>query len=340
VEQEIHFCGPPGGRIAYAVVGQGPPLVLTAWWIGNIELQWRSARFRAFVEALARDRTVVRYDVPGHGLSDPAADGEADLESELAALEAVVDEVGEHPVSLFGSSSGGCSAIAFAARQPERVERLLLYGSYAHGNAVAPPEVRDALTRLVRTHWGLGSRALADVFIPSAGPEEREDFTRYEREAGSPEGAAELLQLAYRLDVRNLLPSVRVPTLVLHRRQDRAIRFALGRELAAAIPGATFVALPGNDHFPWFGDMDSVVRPVHSFLGASAPVSDAHDGGLSGREREILLLVAEGLSDSEIAERLVLSRHTVHRHVANIRNKLGQHSRAAAVAEAARLGLI
>jgi len=200
--------------------------------------------------------------------------------------------------------------------------------------------VREALTNLLRSRWGLGARALADVFIPSAGPRDRDEFTRYERQASSPERVAELLQLVYRLDVRELLASVRVPTLVLHRRHDRAIPFALGRELAAAIPGATFVALPGTDHFPWYGDMASVVRPVLSFLGASVPVTAADDGGLSGREREILLLVAEGLSDSEIADRLVLSPHTVHRHVANIRNKLRQHSRAAAVAEAARLGLI
>ncbi len=140
--------------------------------------------------------------------------------------------------------------------------------------------------------------------------------------------------------MRDLLGSIDVPTLVLHRRHDRAIPFDLGRELAAGIPGATFVPLPGNDHFPWYGDPDSVVRPVLSFLGASLPLGAPDDGGLSGREREILMLVAEGLSDAEIAERLVLSPHTVHRHVANIRNKLRQHSRAAAVAEAARLGLI
>jgi len=140
VEQEIHFCGAPGRRIAYALVGHGPPLVLTAWWIGNVELQWRSALFREFVEALARDRTVVRYDAPGMGLSDPAPNGEADLDSELAALEAVVDELGDARAAVFGSSSGGCSAIAFAARRPDRVDRLLLYGAYADGRTVAPPE--------------------------------------------------------------------------------------------------------------------------------------------------------------------------------------------------------
>jgi DNA-binding CsgD family transcriptional regulator len=152
------------------------------------------------------------------------------------------------------------------------------------------------------------------------------------------------LGLVYRLDVRAQLPLVRQPALVVHRRDDRAVPFRLGREVAAAIPGATFIPLQGSAHFPWHGDVDSVVRACREALapGQSSPrdASEPERVLLSSREREVLACVARGLSDREIAEQLVLSSHTVHRHVANIRRKLGRTSRTAAVAEAARLGLL
>jgi DNA-binding CsgD family transcriptional regulator len=153
-----------------------------------------------------------------------------------------------------------------------------------------------------------------------------------------------LLGLVYRLDVRAQLALVRAPALVVHRRDDRAVPFRLGRQIAAAIPRATFVPLQGSAHFPWHGDADSVVRACREALApAQPPPSPANapdPAGVSTREREILACVARGLSDREIAEQLVLSPHTVHRHVANIRRKLGRTSRTAAVAEAARLGIL
>jgi DNA-binding CsgD family transcriptional regulator len=153
-----------------------------------------------------------------------------------------------------------------------------------------------------------------------------------------------LLGLVYRLDVRAQLALVRAPALVVHRRDDRAVPFRLGRQIAAAIPRATFVPLQGSAHFPWHGDADSVVRACREALAPaqpSTPHATQPDGAvLSTREREVLACVARGLSDREIAEQLVLSPHTVHRHVANIRRKLGRTSRTAAVAEAARLGIL
>jgi DNA-binding NarL/FixJ family response regulator len=136
---------------------------------------------------------------------------------------------------------------------------------------------------------------------------------------------------------------VRAPTVVVHRRDDRAIPYRLGRELAAAIPSATLVPLAGNAHFPWAGDSDSVARALRSALEtdtAARPDGRAPLVLLSPREREVLELIASGLSDQEIAQQLVVSPHTVHRHVANIRNKFGRTTRAAAVAEAVRLGML
>ena len=185
---------------------------------------------------------------------------------------------------------------------------------------------------------------LSDLFLGSAEHAEHERFAKLQREAADAETAAALLRLVYRLDVRACLPLVRRPTLVVHRRDDRAVPYRLGREVAAAIPGATFIPLQGSAHFPWHGDVDSVVRACREALAPehSTPhdISEPERVLLSDREREIIACVARGLSDREIAEQLVLSPHTVHRHVANIRRKLGRTSRTAAVAEAARLGLL
>jgi pimeloyl-ACP methyl ester carboxylesterase/DNA-binding CsgD family transcriptional regulator len=344
-EVEIRFLGFGGRRVAYAVSGEGPPLVAPAWWVSHLELNWRDRAFRSFWDAVGEGHTLVRYDGPGVGMSD--RDGplhERTLETDVALLGAVLDELGLERVALLGGSSGGAAAIAFAARFPDRVERLSLCGAYAHGDAIAPPEVRDAIVATVRSHWGLGSRVLADIFLGDAGAEERERFARLQRAAASAETAAALLELVYRLDVRAELESVRAPTQVVHRRRDRAIPYEQGRALAAAIPGATLVPLHGSAHLPWAGDAQPVARALRAFLtpDAEAERTDGEPAAalLSGREREVLSLVAQGLSEREIAEQLVLSPHTVHRHVANIRHKLGRSSRAAAVAEATRLGLI
>ena len=318
-------------------MGSGPPLVLPAWWVSHLELDWQQPAFRSFVETLATQRTVIRYDPPGAGMSDGA---KLDLDGELVALEAVMDDAGVERGALLGISSGACVAAAFAARLPHRVEALVLYGGYPAGEGVTSPEARDAIVAAVRSHWGVGSRLLADVFLPEATSEELAEFARFQREAASREAAAEHLAFVYSVDVREELPRVEAPTLVVHRRDDRTIPAACGQELAAAIPGARLQMLDGSQHLPWRGDSAAVAAAVGRFLDGREPAAAGAAGDLSAREIEVLRLVADGLSDGEIAERLVLSEHTVHRHVANIRAKLRQPSRAAAVAHAARLGLI
>jgi pimeloyl-ACP methyl ester carboxylesterase/DNA-binding CsgD family transcriptional regulator len=349
-EQAIRFTRERGRRLAWAQSGDGPPLVLAGWWMSHLELNWREPRFRAFVEALGRRRTVVRYDAPGTGAS---ADGEppaTSVEEQVAALAAVLDAVGAAPADIFAASSGAPVGVAYAAARPEMVRRLLLYGGYASGSAIAAAEDRAAVARLVREHWGLGSRVLADIFMPSADAEEREAFVDYQRRSADPERAARGLEAVYGSDVAGQLGRVRVPAVVLHRRGDRAIPFELGRELAAGLPEATLVALDGADHFPWFGDSEQVLRATLHALGVedgAVPLGTGGEGAgvaaeqdLTARETEVLALIASGLSDREIAERLVLSPHTVHRHVANLRTKLALPTRAAAVAVAARRGLI
>ena len=230
-------------------------------------------------------------------------------------------------------------------RFPERVDRLLLYGTYADGASIAPAKVTDAILAAVRSHWGLGSRLLADVFLGEEANDERDAFASAQRAACDAETAARLLEAIYRTDVRALLGEVRAPTVVVHRREDRAIPYELGRQVAAGIEGATLVPLEGSAHLPWFGDSRPVALALRTGLSpdseAAEPARDpAAPVVLSAREREVLALVAEGLTERTIAERLTVSPHTVHRHMANIRVKLGRGSGASAVAEATRLGLI
>jgi pimeloyl-ACP methyl ester carboxylesterase/DNA-binding CsgD family transcriptional regulator len=349
-EQTIRFTGERSRRIAWARTGEGPPLLLAGWWMGHLELNWQEPCFRAFIEELGRHRTVIRYDPPGTGAS---ADGEAparSIEAGAMALAAVAAAADAIPADLLAASSGAPVGVAYAVANPERVRRLVLYGGYASGSGIADAATRGEILRLVREHWGLGSRVLADMFMPTADGPEREAFVEFQRRAASAEGAADALEAVYDFDVAARLDQVRVPAVVLHRREDRAIPFELGRELAAGLPDARFIALDGADHYPWFGDSEQMLRAARHALGIeddAAPEATPENGrpsrgveDLTERETEVLALVASGLSDREIAERLVLSPHTVHRHVANVRTKLGLPTRAAAAAAAARRGLI
>jgi pimeloyl-ACP methyl ester carboxylesterase/DNA-binding CsgD family transcriptional regulator len=337
----IRFLPVGDRRLAYERRGEGPPLVAPAWWVSHLELDWQDPGVRRFWAGVGADFSLIRYDRLGVGMSDRAVhEADLTLDGEVAVLRTLLDELGLERVSLLGGSSGGCTAIAFAAAHPDRVERLVLYGCYPRGGVLTPPGVADAIVTAVQAHWGLGSRVLSDIFLAGAEAAAHERFARLQRESATAETAAALLRLVYGLDVRTCLPLIQVPTTVVHRRDDRAVPYRCGRELATAITGAAFVPLQGSSHFPWHGDVESVIRACRHAL-ASQP-APPQDGGpeLSAREREVLVCVAGGLGDREIAEQLRLSPHTVHRHVANIRHKLGSPSRTAAVAEASRRGLL
>ena len=214
--------------------------------MSHLEHDWQRAGFRSFWEEVGDGFQLVRYDRPGVGLSDrDATPQDATLEREVELLGAMLDALGCERATLIGGSSGGCTAIAFAARFPERVERLLLYGTFADGSSIARSEVREAIVGAVRSHWGLGSRLLADVFLGDAGGKEREQFAHAQRQACDAETAAALLEQVYRTDVRAQLSQVRAPTVIVHRRDDRAIPYELGRLVAAGIENATLVPLDG-----------------------------------------------------------------------------------------------
>jgi len=353
-EQSIRFVQVDGRLVAWAAVGEGPPLVIGGWWMSHLELNWRDPGFRGFVQALGRHRTVVRYDSPGIGLSDREGPPPASVDAQVEVLAAVIGAHGAEPVDLWAASSGGPVATAYAAANPGGVGRLVNYGSYARGAEIADADARASIIAVIRQHWGLGSRVLADVFLPTGSAEERQAFVEFQRESASAELAAATLEAVYAYDIADRLDRVTVPVQVLHRRDDRAIPFRLGQDLAARIPGASFHPLEGADHFPWRGRSREVLRAALRGIGVpeeeielepEAALAEGNpeaiaEAGLSERELEVLKLIALGLSDREIADRLVLSPHTVHRHVANIRTKLRLPSRAAAAAQAARFGLI
>jgi pimeloyl-ACP methyl ester carboxylesterase len=183
--QQIRFCATPAGaRVAYATAGRGPALLVPAAWIGHLELAWQDPAVRAFYAPLAAHRTVVRYDKPNCGLSDPWP-GPQTLETDLEVLRVVADELRLDRFDLLGISMAAPVSAAFAARHPDRVGRLVLYGGYANGRRIASTGVAAAMVDLVQAHWGLGSDVLADVFLPDGSAEAKAHFARLQRDSAT-----------------------------------------------------------------------------------------------------------------------------------------------------------
>ena len=303
--------------------GAGPALLCDSGWITHLRGQLELLSFGAFVERLAERFTVIRYDKPGCGLSD--RDGiDLSFDGQVAAALAVAGAVGAERFRLFGASQGGQLAVAIAARHPERVEALVLYGMCANGADLAPAEVRDSVVALVRAHWGMGLKALTGAFVTDPTAEDLAGFTAFQRASATAAVAARLLEVYYDTDIRALLPAVRARTAVLHREADAGTPFELGREVAALIPGATLIPLPGSSHLFYHADWPSVLDAMLGFL--SEPVSPGPR--LTGRELEVAELVAGGLTNQAIARRLSVAPRTAEAHVENIRRKLQVRSRA------------
>lgn len=254
--QEIQFCTAPDGvRIAYAVVGTGPPLVKTANWLNHLEFDWQSPIWSHLLRAMAARYRLVRYDERGNGLSDWDV-GDISLEAFVRDLETVVDASGLDRFALLGISQGCAVSIAYAVRHPERVTRLVLYGGYARGRRKrglpAEAELADAILTLMRQGWGQENPAYRQIFtsrfIPDATAEQAHWFNELQRITTTPENAVRIRRALDEIDVSGALPHVRVPTLVLHCRNDAVQPFEEGRRMAAGIAGSRFVALEGRNH--------------------------------------------------------------------------------------------
>jgi class 3 adenylate cyclase/pimeloyl-ACP methyl ester carboxylesterase len=253
--QEIKYCRARDGvRLAYAIAGSGPPLVKTANWMNHLEYDWESPIWRHLFRGLAREHTLIRYDARGNGMSDWDVD-ELSVDAWVSDLETVVDAAGIERFPLLGISQGCAVSVAYAVRHPERVSHLVLYGGFALGGkkrAPAEKERRDAMTTLMRLGWGADSPVFRQMFtgsfIPGATHEQQDFFNELQRRTTSPECAARYFDVAGDIDVSELLARVTVPTLVMHARGDLIAPFEAGRQLAAGIPGAHFIALQGQNH--------------------------------------------------------------------------------------------
>ncbi|WP_160150820.1 alpha/beta fold hydrolase [Microbacterium timonense] len=332
--------------VAWSELGDGEPVLIGGWWMSHLPHDWASPPFRAFASEMARHRRVIRMDLPGSGLSRSRGETPITLGPHVDAVAAVLDAARVDQVTIMAGSSGCPIAVEFAARYPERVHRLVLAGPYLDGGSVAAAPDREALVEMVRRSWGVSSRVMSDIFYPDATPEQRRAYIAHQRSSATPHMAAAALEAVYQFDARESAPAVRAPTLVLHRRGDRAIRLALGVATAQAIPGAHLEVLDGDAHHPWHGDAATFLRRAMAFDGvdemhvslspgavdAEAARRTQRPSPISARELEVLLLVAKGRTDAQIASELFLSVHTVHRHVANARTKLGVPSRSAAAA--------
>jgi len=256
LRQEIRFCTATDGiRIAYSTVGQGPPLVKAANWLNHLEYEWESPVWKHWIHAISPHQTLVRYDERGCGLSDWRVP-DLTFETWVRDLETVVDALDVAPFDLLGISQGGAVAIAYAVRHPERVRHLILCGSYARGWALRDDgvelEARRALLKLVQLGWGRESpefrRLYMSRFIPEGTPEQLDWFSELQQVSASSDNAVRLMEEFSRIDVRALLPDVRVPTTIFHCERELVVPIHEARLMAAGIRGARFVPLPSRNH--------------------------------------------------------------------------------------------
>ena len=282
MDPEIAYAKSRGLNVAYSLLGEGPiDLVVAPGFVSHLEAALEHPAIERALRRLAGFARVISFDKPGTGLSDPI-EGALTLEHRMEDLTAVLDAAGAQRVALFGISEGAPMSALFAATHSDRTQALIMYGSYARGSAAddypwAPEWAQiEAAEEMVEAEWGRG--ALLDLYAPSAAddPEFRRWWARYQRLAASPAMARAVLRLAAEIDIRNVLPAISAPTLVLHRSGDLLWPIEGARFVAESIPEARLVELPGIDHFPFAGEVDPLLDQVETFLTGSlrAPESD------------------------------------------------------------------
>jgi pimeloyl-ACP methyl ester carboxylesterase/DNA-binding CsgD family transcriptional regulator len=342
VEQQVRFCTATDGvRLAYAAHGRGPPIVRAATWLTHLDFDWESPVWRHWLAALGDGHTLLRYDERGCGLSDREF-GALSLDTWVADLETVVAAAGLDRFALLGLSQGAAVAIVYAARHPERVTHLLLYGAYARGRMLRGPEERrraEAMISAIRAGWTDANptfrHLFSTLFLPHGSAEQMAWYDELQRRSTSAATAVRLYEARGLINVVDWTSQVRAPTLVVHARGDRAVPVEEGRLLAGQIPGARLVLLDSPNHILLSDEpaWHAFVSELHDFLGTEATPAAAPDTDLSRRELEVIELVAAGQTNEAIAERLCLSVRTVERHLSNVYAKLrvsGKAGRAAA----------
>jgi pimeloyl-ACP methyl ester carboxylesterase/DNA-binding CsgD family transcriptional regulator len=335
--------------IAYQVVGDGPTdLILIPGFVSHVELAWEEPRLAHFLGRLAAFSRLVLFDKRGTGMSDPV-ESPPSMGQRMDDIRAVMDAVGVKRSALFGISEGGTLAALFAHDHPERAEALILYGSWAR--RVAGPDypygpsagqLEDVIAGMDGA-WATGEWWDGGRPSPADDVRHRAWWGRYLRTAASPAMARNVIRMNMGMDIRNLLPAIVQPTLILHRTGDTWIDVAHARYLAERIPSASYVELPGSDHRPWLGDVDAIVDAVEVFMTGHRSRPRRHTtigvDALSRREREVALLASRGLTATEIAGHLFVSKRTVESHLVNIYRKLGVGSKTEVIRRASELGI-
>lgn len=342
--QRIQFLRTSDGvRLAWAEAGAGPPLIKASNWLSHLEYEWESPVWRHWMRFFSGHFYFVRYDERGCGMSDWDVNDLSD-ERRIEDLEAVVAAAAPpEPFALLGISQGAAACLGFAARHPELVSHLVLYGAYARGwsQREDPDAAREfqAIADLARSGWGKDNPAFRQVFtsrfIPGATGEQMDWFNELCRKTTSPRMAAELMLARGMINVVPYLEGIRTPTIVVHARDDQAIPIAEARLIASRIPGAEFVELDSKNHILLESEpaWERFCAAVSDFTGIERGKKNGEDAfaSLTLRERGILALLSDGLSNAEIAERLSLSEKTVRNHISSLFDKLGVWTRAQAI---------
>jgi pimeloyl-ACP methyl ester carboxylesterase/DNA-binding CsgD family transcriptional regulator len=346
MQQQIRFCTSSDGvRLAYAVSGTGPPLFRAPHWITHLEHD--EAVWGHLLDALGRRFTLVRFDQRGCGLSDRNA-ADISFEAWVRDVEAVADAARLERFALLGVSQGAAIAVAYAARHPERVSHLILYGGYTQGWAnreltARQRETFDTLGKLIELGWSGWDASLRQVFtmqfIPGARLEQVRAFNELMRLSASPETALRVYHAFGAIDVRSEASRVSCPTLVMHSTRDLRVPFEEGRAMAGLVPGARFLPLESENHLLLADEpaLRKLLDAIDEFLPRAG--GGAVFEGLTAREHAILERVAQGLDNAQIAARLELSEKTVRNYLVAILDKLEVETRAQAIVLAREAGL-
>jgi pimeloyl-ACP methyl ester carboxylesterase/DNA-binding CsgD family transcriptional regulator len=354
MNQNIRFCTSSDGvKLAYAVSGEGPPLVMSATWLSHLEHQWRSASWQPWLDAFSRDHKLLRYDARGCGLSDRSA-SDLSFEAWVHDFECVVEAAGFRQFDLLAKCWGGPIAIEYAARHPERVNRLILFGTNALGRLRWSDRPKDTerarvLLDLMRLGWGQESHAFMQVWVSYFQPGGTFDHLRawsdQQSAATSATTAISLMRNGWNVDVRDAARRIRCPVLILHPERDAVVPIEQGRLLASLIPDARFVQLNSENHMPLADEpaWPRLVDEIERFLaepdkrvvtGSVLPLNE-----LTPRERAVLDGIAEGLDNAEIAASLGLSEKTVRNYITRVFDKIGVAHRYQAIVRARDAGL-
>ena len=354
MQQDIRFCTSSDGvKLAYAVSGEGQPLVMAPTWLSHLEHQWRSASWRPWLETFSRGHRLLRYDARGCGLSDWKAD-DFSFESWVCDFETVVRASGLERFDLLAKCWGGPIAIEYAARHPERVNRLVLYGTNALGRLRWSGRPNDAerarvLLDLMRLGWGQENHAFMQVwasyFQPSGTLDHLRSWSDQQTVATTAETAIELMRNGWNVDVSAAARKIKCPVLVLHAERDAVVPIEQGRLLASLIPDSRFIQLDSENHMPLANEpaWPRLVTEVITFLGQAPPgTAERHElplDELTPRERAVLEGIAGGFDNGEIAASLGLSEKTVRNHITRVFDKIGVEHRYQAIVRARDAGL-